>query len=273
MRSFLTSVLATFSLVTLLPAVAAAQESGNVDVRASGSGAQIDFTGVSLFGGPVDDRRNGTTVVSRDAPPAELVGRVLAAGTLADGSPCFGVGSQVFGTAAEAQQATGIATGFGAIPLGVAGCQARGAGAVVEPEEVALEFWKQADLPVPRPEIAPGWAITGKTAYLETNAAPTAAFSWDIPGFGILTVDAGSALTVDWGDGSGARSYDSALSGPWPEGGITNVYGDIGVVDVVVTQEWTARWSLGGATGTLGGLATSGVLDDFEVRQIQAVIG
>lgn len=196
----------------------------------------------------------------------------MVAGALVDGTTCFGTQSEVFGTAAEARQATDVTNALRVVPLGAA-CQAAPGAGVVAPEQVALEFWKQADLPVPDPVIAPGWAITGKTAYLETNAAPTAEFSWDIPGFGVLTVDADSALAVDWGDGGGARSYVSAASGPWPDGGVTNVYGDAGMVDVVVTQEWTARWRLGGASGTLGGLQTSGVIDDFEIRQIQAVIG
>lgn len=142
----------------------------------------------------------------------------------------------------------------------------------ISPEQVALSFWRQADLPVPEPSIAPGWAITGKTAYLEANSEPTAQFEWRIPGFGVLAVDAEAELVVDWGDGRGPQSYDS-IGGPWPEGDVTTVYGDSGAVDVVVTQQWTADWSLGAATGTLGGLQTSGTIEDFEVRQIQAVIG
>lgn len=138
------------------------------------------------------------------------------------------------------------------------------------PEEVALEFWRQVQLPAPAPAIAPGFAITGKTAYLESNAQPTAPFRFDTP-LGPLQIDASAQLSVDWGDGRGPVAYDS-LGGPWPDGEVTNVYGDAGVVDVVVTQDWTARWSVAGATGTLGGLRTTGTIPGFEVREVQAVI-
>jgi len=137
---------------------------------------------------------------------------------------------------------------------------------------MALAFWRQVDLPVPDPVIVPGLAITGNTAYLEVGSEVNASFSSPVPGFGTLVVEAVGQTTVDWGDGT-VEAYGGSVGGPYPDGDVAHVYGEAGVVDVVVVQDWTAEWSLGAASGTLGGLQTQGVIEDFEVRQIQAVLG
>ncbi len=140
----------------------------------------------------------------------------------------------------------------------------------VGPEEVALGFWRRVRLPAPEPVIEPGYAVAGKTAYLESNGVGEVPFRFETE-LGTLVIEAEAELFVDWGDGRGRRAYES-LGGPWPEGEVTNVYSEAAVVDVAVEQEWTAAWSVAGVTGTLGGLSTSGTIEDFEVRQVQAVI-
>jgi len=40
-----------------------------------------------------------------------------------------------------------------------------------------------------------------------------------------------------------------------------------------VTEKWSATWRLGGKSGTLRTLQTTGRIDNFPVEQIQAVIG
>lgn len=42
--------------------------------------------------------------------------------------------------------------------------------------------------------------------------------------------------------------------------------------DVVVTQSWSATWTLGGYGGVLDDLRTEGRIDAFPVGQIQAVV-
>src|SRR5437867_2580887 len=138
----------------------------------------------------------------------------------------------------------------------------------VSPQALADAFWHQVQLPSPLPRIQPGWAITGKTAYLETGATPTKTFGTGTP-LGPLAINATSSFVVDWGDGV-TNAYTTA-GAPWPDGTITHVYDVAGRYDVVVTQQWKATWSIGAAGGTLTALHTVGRIDRFPVRQVQAV--
>jgi hypothetical protein len=135
----------------------------------------------------------------------------------------------------------------------------------------AARVWEQVPLPKPGPRIAPGRAITGKLAYLETQGVTSYPYS-TVTTFGPLTISATGTYTIDWGDGtkSGPHSFEGA---PWPEGKITHQYTKVGTYNVVVTEKWTANWSLDGESGTLRTLQTSGRIDNFPVEQIQAVIG
>lgn len=138
------------------------------------------------------------------------------------------------------------------------------------PAEWAARFWEEVLLPAPMPYIAPGWAITGKLAYLETRGETTKAYRAETP-FGPLVIDATGTYYVDWGDGeqSGPHSREGR---PWPEGEITHDYVWARTYDITVTQRWVATWSVGGDRGTLRQLATSGTIDDFPAREIQAVV-
>lgn len=137
------------------------------------------------------------------------------------------------------------------------------------PAELALEFWHEVPLPQPQPSIAPGRAITGKPAFLETRGERRAVFTRDTPN-GPLSIEATGVYYVDWGDGTTGGPYPFE-GGPWPDGKITHEYIDVGSYDVVVTERWSATWRLGGESGTLEELRTSGTIDDFPVEQVQAV--
>lgn len=141
---------------------------------------------------------------------------------------------------------------------------------VETPSMVARRHWERVPLPVPQPVIAPGRAITGKLAYLETRGAVSHTYTNDTV-FGPLVIVATGSYVVDWGDGetSGPHSFEGK---PWPDGQITHQYIDVGTYDVVVTERWTATWRLGGESGVLRTLQTTGRIDDFPVQQIQAVI-
>ena len=143
--------------------------------------------------------------------------------------------------------------------------------AVIDPRVLALQGWEEVVLPKPQPYIAPGWAITGKYAYLETRGQLRHEFTKGTP-IGPLQITSTGRYFVDWGDGERTGPH-SAEGGPWPEGQITHTYIDVGLYDVVVTEEWTANWSLGPAGGSLSGQRTVGRIDDFRVEQIQVVVG
>jgi hypothetical protein len=89
--------------------------------------------------------------------------------------------------------------------------------------------------------------------------------------FGALAINARGTYYVDWGDGetSGPYTFEGKA---WPDGQITHQYINVGTYNIVVSEKWTADWSLGGEAGTLRQLQTTGRIDAFPARQIQAVI-
>lgn len=142
--------------------------------------------------------------------------------------------------------------------------------AVETPAMLAMRYWEQVPLPKPAPDIAPGRAITGKLAYLETNGEVSKTYT-NPTVFGQLVISAWGSYGVNWGDGSSSGPH--AFEGlSWPDGRITHEYQVVGSYDILVTESWTATWSLGGEQGTLRTLQTSGQIADFPVEQIQAVV-
>ena len=140
----------------------------------------------------------------------------------------------------------------------------------VTPTEVVERTIVNVRLPRPRPNVDPGYAVTGMKAYLETGNDTTHRFAPIDTVLGPLTITASSTYTVNWGDGSVTGPYSNA-GGKYPNGRITHVYQHARTVDIVVTQNWTAQWSLAGQSGTIGGLSSSGTLPNFQVREVQAV--
>lgn len=141
---------------------------------------------------------------------------------------------------------------------------------VETPSSIAARYWEQIPLPKPQPSIAPGRAITGKLAYLETRGELTHTYT-NMTAFGPLQITAHGSYMVDWGDGDKTGPYNSEGK-PWPDGQITHDYLKVGSYNVVVTEKWTADWSLGGESGVLRTLQTTGTINNFPVQQIQAVI-
>lgn len=141
----------------------------------------------------------------------------------------------------------------------------------VDPVVFAVAFWRQVKLPDPKPYIAPGWAITGKYAYLETRGERRKTYTSDTP-FGPLELVASGRYTVDWGDGERGGPYDFEGE-PWPDGRITHTYINVGTYTIRVREDWSATWRIGDAGGTLSGLRTEASIDNFRVQQIQVVLG
>jgi hypothetical protein len=139
------------------------------------------------------------------------------------------------------------------------------------PEQAALQVWQQlVVLPRPQPRIRPGKAHTGREAFLEIGGQQTG--SWFFQAFGFpITINATSTYDVDWGEGTIDRGVTSQ-GGPWPDGDIRHVYTIANTYTVTINQHWTARWSIGGAGGTIANvLRTIGTIDPFPVHQVQAV--
>ena len=65
------------------------------------------------------------------------------------------------------------------------------------PFSIALGHWARIELPRPEPRIAPGRAITGKTAYLQTGGRTSHIYSSNTV-FGVLAIQAVGAHYVDW---------------------------------------------------------------------------
>jgi hypothetical protein len=146
--------------------------------------------------------------------------------------------------------------------------------APIDPFALAVQFWRAVPLPTPQPQIPPGYAITGKTAYLVTNGTTAPPDYEENTPLGPLEIHATGVYLVDWGDGSPPTWTGpyNAEGQPWPNGQITHVYENVGKYTVTVQEQWTATWRLAGAGGTLTGLATTAVIPNFGVEQLQAII-
>lgn len=144
----------------------------------------------------------------------------------------------------------------------------------LNPLALAVQFWRTIALPVPRPTVPPGYAITGKPSYLVTNGTTSPPPFTDATPLGPLTVVATGRYLVNWGDPAapGWSGPYASEGQPWPHGTITHVYDYTGIDTVTVVEEWTATWRLAGVTGTLGGLHTTATIPAFRVEQLQAVL-
>jgi hypothetical protein len=156
-------------------------------------------------------------------------------------------------------------------------CPATGAGPPlppINPATLAVRFWQTIPLPVPKPAIPPGYAITGKAAYLVTNGTLAPAPYQQPTPLGPLTITARGSYLIDWGDGT-----LPTWTGPYrqegrayPNGTIFHTYDNTGTLTVTVREVWTAAWALGPATGALNTLQTTATIAAFPVDQLQAVI-
>ncbi len=147
-----------------------------------------------------------------------------------------------------------------------------GAAAAATPADVAEAFLREIPLPAPEPHIAPnGTAITGLAAYLETNGTLTHTVGPSPTALGPIMVQASSVYWVDWGDDTPEAGPFAFEGEAYPTGRIWHGYRNRGDYTVTVRQAWTAEWSLGAESGTVGGLQTEASIP-LDVDEIQAVI-
>jgi hypothetical protein len=109
----------------------------------------------------------------------------------------------------------------------------------------------------------------GLRSYLETGAVTSHTMNGTTP-FGPLELTAESTYTVDWGDGTVTGPHTDP-GGPYPDGRITHTYQRSGTYDIVVTQTWTATWTIGEFGGTLPARSATFTLPEYPARQVQAV--
>ena len=216
-----------------------------------------------------------STELRRRRPPAAqrfwIDYPVLEAGP--DGSRCITLRRRSYSNAVSAGVATDSQDALWRMLAATFPVCPRTPVAVPTPAAQAAEYWRVVGedlLPRPSPRIAPGYMLAGKLAYLEAGTVSMARFEHPTPA-GLLTIEASAEHWVDWGDGSTDGPFDHP-GGPWPHGTITHYWTDVGHYDVRVVQRWTGRWSLNGVGGDLAGLVTEGVVDDFPVEELQAVI-
>jgi hypothetical protein len=194
-----------------------------------------------------------------------------------DGAPCFKMVQKLIPVDATVPENGGLSPRISVCPPNLLGDPESGARAAEPrlpsetPSEIAVRYWNEVPLPGPQPYIAPGRAITGLLAYLETRGTTEHTYVEPNTPFGPLEIVAKGTYYVDWGDGThtGPHAFEG---GPWPDGKIKHEYIHVGAYDVVVTERWTAKWSFGSESGTLDELRTVGRIDDFPVQQIQAVV-
>ena len=264
------TVVATFGMGA---ASASAQgPRGKINIGQGHSGAGISGTVSQVVhrgGGAAGGSSNGGGGIATPAPPAPVVrrtGRYISYDYSNSGG---GELRYVFdGGRDYCDRGTAVMRCFGPKPK--PGEAPRRVPPPVTPEEIVERTLVNAELPSPRPNIDPGYAVTGMRAYLETGDRRTHRFDTIPTVLGPLQITATSTYTVDWGDGTVTGPHKTT-GGTYPNGTITHVYQDTGVVDVIVSQSWTARWRLAGRSGTVGGLRSSGTIDDFAVQEVQAV--
>lgn len=260
--------LTSLTVFVLLPTtMASAQVSGNGNGACfrSQDGQDINCGGGYVIGQPgySDSARPSTNSAPSNRPRPVLVQFVANGPT----GPCLALGPP-----SPNANAT-VTTWF--TSLNLPPCPATPiAPSPIDPQLLAQSFWRTIPLPIPRPTVPPGYAITGMPAYLVTNSTTAPApYVFPTP-LGQLRIDGYGEYLVDWGD---PRS--PGWTGPfpfegqaWPNGKINHTYDDVGTVNIVVREVWNARWVLGGASGRLGGLATSATIPNYRIHQEEAVI-
>lgn len=125
-------------------------------------------------------------------------------------------------------------------------------------------------LPSPRPEIDPGWAITGLRAFLETRGTVTYDSGPIETEWGTMIMQGTGEYFVDWGDDTGWFGPYGFEGMAWPEGRITHLYRHTGTYTVKVRQLWTLHWRVGERRGTLTDRFTESTLT-LPVRELQPV--
>lgn len=140
----------------------------------------------------------------------------------------------------------------------------------VQAQQLAENYFRRIQLPVPRPVMSAPSGITGAVHQMNMQIPATISLVEGGTAFGDLEVSARGRFVVDWGDGT-TDSY-LVTGASWPASPITHSWTKRGNYTVVVTAHWEANWRLGGFSGVVGNLTTTGSIPAFEVGEIQATV-
>jgi hypothetical protein len=143
------------------------------------------------------------------------------------------------------------------------------------PTLAANDFVRRFPLPEPRPQIAPGFALTGLPAYLVIDGQVRFTVEEDLAGWGPMQVTLEPVrFVVDWGDGT-VQTITDGRTGAAHDGDpveqISHTYrwNDPDAA-VIVRADWRAEWQVGGFSGTVDGLTVDAVLE-LPVREYRSV--
>lgn len=138
------------------------------------------------------------------------------------------------------------------------------------PTDLATTWSQSATLPDPALHVAPGYAVTGMTAYLEIHTGPwTTAIADPIRNDTITITCTPTTFDIDWGDNT-PTDHTTSTGGPYPDGTVTHTYQQAQpAVTITTTEHWTCTWgdALGNG-GTITDLRSTGRLT-LEIREIQ----
>ncbi len=126
-------------------------------------------------------------------------------------------------------------------------------------------------LPSPHPAMDPQFGLVGLNSYLTTGATLSDTL-WVPSPAGTIRAVANGTLSADFGDGTAPVGPTTDVGGPWPGGHLVHAYGGTGCYAISVIENWSVSYDIGGITGTLNGLRTSGEIASYCVYSTGAVM-
>ena len=135
------------------------------------------------------------------------------------------------------------------------------------PDQYAQAMRAELETLAPKPilTIAPGWALVGRYAYLETNGNLTFTNNNQV----IAWTCAVATSTANWGDGT-TQTINRTTTGPWPNGSARHAYINARNYQVTVRETWSCAIDTPTGATTLA-LNTLTPPLDLRADEIQAI--
>jgi len=251
------TIIAVFALALCCPAPAHA---GTVtDVR---GGAGLDLTQANITGHYSEDGND--TIRTQPGKKAPIgVDRGIPV--------CQVIDQSQFTVTAVNSSCDNLAPGELAFPVLLTPTIAPPAGpTAADITAVVRDYVRTLSMPVPKPQMSASEGITGARHSLDLHTQASRAFPNENTSFGQLKATAHGSFTVDWGDGT--KGTYSTTGAPWPNSNITHFWTTRGTYNISVIASWSVDWSLGGYSGVITGLQTTGTINNWPVIEAQAVI-
>lgn len=241
-------------------------------VGVQGGGGVISISGdIHQFEDPTNSPPSGHGTAAPADPNAGAV-LVTEVRLDANGNRCVYVTSTSGSAAAAASAEASLQRLLLTMPI-CPDSPIKAAPAVTPAAAAAFAWRKDVPLPAPKPNVDPGYAITGKRSFLEAGS-PTAFGPFVVNEFGYqITLWATGTYEVVWGDGNQSGPGLASPGGKWPSGDVTHTYDTVGTYRLQVVETWEGRYEINGQRGAITDpITTEGDLVGFEARQVQAVI-